>query len=329
MRLPRRRFLRLAAGVATLLPATRTAKAQAYPSRPITMIVPFAAGGGTDIVARIVAERMRGSLGQPVIVENIAGAAGSIGVGRAVRSPADGYTLIAGTLTTHVLIGALYALPFDLVTDLEPISELGVEPLLVAGRKSLPANNLIELIAWLRQNPDKASVGTVGVGAAGHLAGISFQKATNTKMQFVPYRGNGPAMQDLVAGHIDLMIEPSSNFLAQVRAGNLKAYAVAADHRLAEAPDIPTADEAGLPGFSAVLWYGLWAPKNTSSAIIGRLNATVVDALAAPEVRARLAEHGVQVPDHDRETPEGLRAFQKAEVEKWWPVIKAAGMKGE
>ncbi len=272
---------------------------------------------------------MRGSLGQPVIVENIGGAAGSIGVSRAVRAPSDGYTLIAGTLTTHVLIGALYSLPFDLVADFEPVSELGVEPLLVVGRKSLPANNLIELIGWLRENPDKVSVGTVGVGAAGHLAGISFQKVTNTKMQFVPYRGNGPAMQDLVAGHIDLMIEPSSNFLAQVRAGNLKAYAVTAENRLTEAPDIPTADEAGLPGFSAVLWYGLWAPKNTTNAIINRLNGTVVEALASSEVRARFAEHGVQVPTRDRQTPDGLRAFQKVEVERWWPIIRAAGIKGE
>jgi tripartite-type tricarboxylate transporter receptor subunit TctC len=329
VQLARRRFLQLSAWTAVLPATSRIARAQAYPTRPITLIVPFAAGGGTDIVARILAERMRGSLGQPIVVENIGGAAGSIGVGRAVRSPSDGYTLIAGTLTTHVLIGALYSLPFDLVTDFEPVCELGVEPLLVVGRKSLPANNLIELIGWLRENPDKASVGTVGVGAAGHLAGISFQKATNTKMQFVPYRGNGPAMQDLVAGHIDLMIEPSSNFLAQVRAGNLKAYAVAAENRLSEAPDIPTAGEAGLPGFSAVLWYGLWAPKTTASAIISRLNAALVEALASPEVRARLSEHGVQAPSPDRQTPESLRAFQKAEVEKWWPIIKAAGIKGE
>jgi tripartite-type tricarboxylate transporter receptor subunit TctC len=325
----RRAFLRLAAGAAALPVVSRIARAQTYPTRPITIIVPFAAGGGTDIVARIIAERMRSSLRQPIIVENIAGAAGSIGVSRAVRSPPDGYTLIAGTLTTHVLIGALYSLPYDLVTDFEPVSELGVEPLLIVGRKTLPANNLVDLIAWLKANPDKASVGTVGVGAAGHLAGLSFQKLTDTRMQFVPYRGNGPAMQDLVAGHIDLMIEPSSNFLAQVHAGTLKAYGVAAETRIPEAADIPTAAEAGLAGFSALLWYGLWAPKNTPKAVVSSLNAAVMEALASSGLRTRFAEHGVQLPAIRLQSPDGLLAYQRAEIAKWWPIVKAAGIKGE
>jgi tripartite-type tricarboxylate transporter receptor subunit TctC len=329
MKLPRRQFLHLAAGAAALPIVPRIARAQAYPSRPITVIVPFAAGGGTDILARILAERMRESLAQPVVIENIAGAAGSIGVGRAVRAAADGYTLIIGTVTTHVLIGALYSLTYDLVNDFEPVAQLASEPLLIVGRKNMPANDLQELIAWLRANPDKAAVGIAGVGANGHVTGISFQKVTRTRFQFVPYRGNGPAMQDLVAGQIDLMIEPSSNFLSHVRVGSLKAYALASKTRIVAAPDIVTVDEAGLPGFYASLWYGMWAPKNTPKNIIARLNATTADILAAGPVRARLAELGVGIPSREQQTPEALAAFQKAEIEKWWPIIKAANIKGE
>jgi tripartite-type tricarboxylate transporter receptor subunit TctC len=240
------------------------ARAQAYPTRSITVIVPFPAGGPLDTVARLLSERMRTTLGQPIIVENVAGANGSLGVSRAARAPADGYTLIAGTVTTHVLIGALYALQFDLTQDLEPVAQLGVEPLLIVGKKSMPANNLPELIAWLKANPDKASAGVAGVGATGHVAGISFQKETGTRFQFVPYRGNGPGLQDLIAGQIELMIEPSSNFLSQVRAGSIKAYAITAKSRVAAAPDIATVDEAGLQGFYASLWYGLWLPRGAT-----------------------------------------------------------------
>ena len=227
------------------------AAAQGYPTRPITMIVPFPAGGATDTVARYLAEQMRGILGQSVIIENVAGAAGSIGVGRAVRSPADGYTLSIGTSTTHMLTGGLYTLPFDLLKDLEPVIQIGSEPLLIAGRKTLPANDLRELIAYLKANPDKVSVGIAGVGAAGHLAGISFQKETGTRFQFVPYRGNAPAMQDLLAGQIDFMMEPSSNFKSLVDSGSIRPYAVTGRTRLPSSPQIPTADEAGLPGFFA------------------------------------------------------------------------------
>jgi tripartite-type tricarboxylate transporter receptor subunit TctC len=329
MKLPRRQFLYLAAGTAALPFAPGLALAQSYPTRPITIIVPFAAGGGTDIVARLLAEQMRGSLGQPLIVENVAGGAGSIGVGRAARAAGDGYTLIAGTLTTHVLIGALYSLPYDLLSDFEPVSELASEPLVIVGRKNLPANTLDELIGWLKANPDKASVGIAGVGANGHLAGISFQKLTGTHFQFVPYRGNGPAMQDLLAGQIDLMIEPSSNFLSQIRSGNLKGYAVAANGRIPTAPEIPTVDEAGFHGFYASLWYGLWAPKNTAKEIVTKLEAAVQDALTTSRVQNRLAELGVGVPSRERQTPEGLGALQKAEIEKWWPIIKAANIRGE
>src|ERR1700731_2995433 len=270
--------------VATLLGlgSTGAARAENYPTRAITLIVPFPAGGATDTLARFLAERMRAVLGQSVVIENVAGAAGSMGVGRAVRSPADGYTLSIGTSTTHILTGGLYTLPFDLLKDLEPVIQIGSEPLLIAGRKTLPANDLRELIAYLKANPDKVSVGIAGVGAAGHLAGISFQKETGTRFQFVPHRGNAPAMQDLLAGQIDFMIEPSSNFKSLVTSGSIRPYAVTGRTRLASSPDIPTADEAGLPGFFASLWYGLWVPRDTPKDTIAKLNATMVQVVADP-----------------------------------------------
>ena len=305
------------------------AVAQGYPTRPITMIVPFPAGGATDTLARFLGEKMRGILGQPVIIENVAGAAGSIGVGRAVRSPADGYTLSIGTSTTHMLTGGLYALQFDLLKDLEPVILIGSEPLLIVGKKSLPANDLKGLIAYLKANPDKASVGIAGVGATGHLTGISFQKETGTRFQFVPYRGNAPAMQDLLAEQIDFMIEPSSNFKSLVAAGSVKPFAITGRTRLPSSPEIPTADEAGLPGFFASLWYGLWVPKDTPKDIIAKLNATLVQVLADPSVQERFAELGVQITPPDQQSPEALRAFQKAEAERWWPIIKASNLKAE
>jgi tripartite-type tricarboxylate transporter receptor subunit TctC len=320
------RRLSLAVAFATLA-ALSAVSAQPYPSRPITMIVPFPAGGATDTLARILAEPMRAFLGQPVVIENVAGAAGSIGVGRAARAPADGYTLSIGTSTTHMLIGALYSLQFDLLKDLEPVAQIASEPLLIAGKKTLPANDLKELIAWLKANPDKASAGVAGIGATGHVTGIFFQKETGTRFQFVPYRGNGPALQDLVAGQIDMMIEPSSNFWQQVRAGSIKAYAVTSKARLPSAPDIPTADEAGLPGFFASLWYGLWVPKGTPKDIVAKLNAALGDALASAPVRQRLGDLGAQITPREQQTPEALAAFQKAEAEKWWPIVKAAGIK--
>jgi tripartite-type tricarboxylate transporter receptor subunit TctC len=323
------RLLTVAVAAVLGLGSAGPAAAQAYPTRPITMIVPFPAGGATDTLARFLGEKMRAILGQPVIIENVAGAAGSIGVGRAVRSAPDGYTLSIGTSTTHMLTGGLYALQFDLLRDLEPVIQIGSEPLLIVGRKSLPADDLKGLIGWLKANPDKASVGIAGVGATGHLAGISFQRETRTKFQFVPYRGNAPAMQDLLAEQIDFMIEPSSNFKSLVGAGSVKPFAITGRTRLPSSPGIPTADEAGLPGFFASLWYGLWVPKDTPKDIIARLNAVMVQALAAPSVKERFAELGIQITPLDQQSPEALRAFQKAEAERWWPIIKASNLKVE
>lgn len=324
-----RRLLTVMVATLLALASTGIAAAQDYPTRPITMIVPFPAGGATDTLARFLAERMRGIFGQPVVIENIAGAAGSLGVGRAVRSAPDGYTLSIGTSTTHMLTGGLYALQFDLLKDLEPIIQIGSEPLLIVGKRGLPADDLKGLIAYLKANPDKASVGIAGVGATGHLTGISFQKETGTKFQFVPYRGNAPAMQDLLAGQIDFMIEPSSNFKSLVAAGSIKPFAITGRTRLPSSPNIPTADEAGLRGFFASLWYGLWVPRDTPKDIIARLNAAMVQILADPEVQKRFDELGIQITPLAQQSPEALRAFQKAETERWWPIIKASNLKAE
>ena len=321
--------LLLTAGALTLPVSSRFASAQTYPARPITIIVPFLPGGVSDVMARLMAEPMRAFLGQPVIVENVAGAGGSIGAGRAVRAAADGYTLSIGTTSSHVLTGALYSLRWELVRDLDPVAPLVSEPLMIVGRKGLPARDLGELVAWLKANPDKASQGTAGVGGLGHVTGIVFQRETNTRFQFVPYRGGGPALQDLLAGQIDLEMEPASNFLQQLRSGDLRAYAVAAKGRLGTAPEVPTVDEAGLPGFYRSIWIGLWLPKGAPRDIASRLNAAVQVALAEPKLRTRITELGQEIFPPEQQTPEALATLQAAEIEKWWPVIKQANIKGE
>jgi tripartite-type tricarboxylate transporter receptor subunit TctC len=329
MKLPRRRFLQLAGAAAALPAFRRIAHAQSYPARPITIIVPFAAGGPIDTLARIMAEPMRGLLGQPVIVENVTGAAGNIGVGRVARAAPDGYTLVAGFWGTHVVNGAIYALPYNVLNDFEPILLTSRNTQVIVARKTMPADDLKSLIAWLQANPDKAAAGTSGAGSPQHVMAILFQRATGTRFRFVPYRGGAPAMQDLMTGQIDLIFADQTTSLPQVRSGTIKAYAVTGKNRLATAPDIPTADEAGLPGFYCSVWNALFAPKGTPKDVIARLNAAAVGALAEPAVRQRLADLGQQIVPRDEQTPEALAALHRAEIEKWWPIIKAAGIGAE
>jgi tripartite-type tricarboxylate transporter receptor subunit TctC len=327
MKLPRRKFLHLAAGAAAMPFISRVAKAQAYPLRPITIVVPFPAGGSTDVIGRILAEKMRVSLGQTVIIENVGGAGGSIGVGRVARAAPDGYTLDIGQWDTHVANGAAYPLTYDLQNGFEPVALISSNPMLILAKKAMQADDLKGLIAWLKANPERASAAVPTAGS--HVAGILFQKQTGTSFQFVPYRGGGPAMQDLVAGQIDMLITQAAVALPQVRAGSIRTYAAMAKSRFAAAPDIPTVDEAGLPGLYVSGWFGLYAPKGTPKNVIDKLNAAIVGALADATVRSRLADVGQEIPPREQQTPEALGAFTKAEIEKWWPIMKAANIKGE
>jgi tripartite-type tricarboxylate transporter receptor subunit TctC len=278
------------------------ANAQTYPARPITIVVPYAAGGSTDTIGRVMAERMKSSLGRSVIVENVTGAGGTIAVGRVARAAPDGYTLGLGNNSSHVVAGATYALQYDLLNDFEPVAVLSIGPFVLVGKKTMPANDLKGLIAWLSGNPDKASVGLGSNAGAPQVAGVLFRNETGTRFQFVPYRGAAPAIQDLVAGQIDLMISDPVVALAQVRTGTIKAYGVTTKTRLLSAPDIPTLDESGLPGFDISQWHGLWLPKGTPKNIIARVNSAVMNALADPKVRARLADLGQEIFPHDRQT---------------------------
>ncbi|WP_068030883.1 tripartite tricarboxylate transporter substrate binding protein BugD [Rhodoplanes sp. Z2-YC6860] len=319
---------RTLASIATLLTVlTAPLQAETYPSKPVTVIVPFAAGGPSDVLARALADKMRTALKETVLIENVTGAAGTIGVTRAVRSPADGYTLSFGHLGTHVVNGAIYPLPFDLVNDLDPVALLGANPMLVVSKNAIPAKTFKELIDWLKANQAKATLGTAGVGSGAHFSGVFLQNLIGTHASYVPYRGTGPALQDLVAGQIDIIVDQASNSLPQVQAGTIRAYAVTDSKRLSALPDVPTVDEAGLPGFHVSLWSGMWAPKGTPKEIVAKLNEAIRAAIDDPAVQKRYAELGLEPPAQDQRTPEALRTHQKAEIEKWWPVIKAANVK--
>jgi tripartite-type tricarboxylate transporter receptor subunit TctC len=327
MKIQRRRLLqKLCAGVIALPAVSRVAAiGQTYPTRPIAMIVPLAAGGMVDVVARVLAERMRGPLGQPIIIENVTGADGSIGVGRAARAVPDGQTIVLGALSTFVLNGAYYSLPYDVLNDFTPIALLVTFPLVLYARKTIPAQNLNELIAWLKTNP-KASVGAFT--ASHRLLCAFFRKETGTQFTIVPYRGDAPAMQDLIAGQIDLLFY-SLDSVPLARSGSIKAYAITGDARSVLAPEIPTMAEFELPTVSYSTWMGFFAPKSTPRAIVSKLNAAAVEALADPTVRSRLIDLALEIFPRERQTPEALAGLQKADADKWWPLMKEFGIKAE
>lgn len=323
------KHLLAAAMLAATLHGTGSATAQVYPSRPIVVVVPFTAGGPTDALMRVLGERMRASLDQPLLVENVTGAAGTIGVAKVAKATPNGYTLSVGHWSTHVINGAIYPLTFDLLKDLEPVARLTSYPMLLVAKNAVPAKDVKEFVAWVRANPDKVSAGSIGVGSAAHVAGVNFQSLTGLQFQYVSYRGAAPALQDVMAGQIDFLFDHLAHSLPHVRAGKVRAYAVTAPARSPSAPDIPTFDEAGVPGLHVLIWYGLWAPKGTSSDIVARLNAAVREALADPGVRKRLSDLGQVIPPPEQQTPEALAAYHKAEIDKWWPLIRAAGIKVE
>jgi tripartite-type tricarboxylate transporter receptor subunit TctC len=311
---------------AALAAGTGTTTAQVYPSRPITMVVPLGPGGSTDVIGRIMAEALRARLGQPVIVENTAGAGGTIGVGRVARAAPDGYTILIGQWGTNVASGAIYPLQFDLQKDFEPIGLIATQPFLIVARKTMPANNLKELIEWLKKNADKATQGNSGVGTPSHVGGILFQHAIGVPIQMVPYRSAGLTMQALLSGQIDVALDTPALEVPQLRAGTVKAYAVTADRRIDTAPEIPTTDEAGLPGFYFSFWHAFWAPKGTPGNVIAKFNEATVASLADPAVRNRLMDLAQDIFPPEQQTPQALAAYHKAEIEKWWPIIKAAGI---
>ena len=315
--------------LAALLMSGGSALAENYPSHPITLVVPFSAGGPTDSMARIMADRMKTALGQSLLIENVTGAGGSIGVGRVARAAPDGYTVSIGHLGTHVANGAIYKLGYDLVTDFEPVVLLPSNPMVFVSTNAVPAKSLGELLAWIKAKPSPPTAGTAGAGSASHVAGLYFESVTGIKLQFVPYRGTAPAMTDLVAGQIEMIIDQTSNSINQIRAGTIRAYAVTDDKRLETAADIPTVDEAGLPGFHMQLWSGFWVPKGTPKEIVAKLNAAAVEAMNDPAVRAKFENLGLVMPPKDQLTPEALGAFQRSEIAKWWPMLKAANVKVE
>jgi tripartite-type tricarboxylate transporter receptor subunit TctC len=321
----------LALAIALVVGAIGTDRsvAQDYPTRPVTIVIPFPPGGAFDATGRILADRMRSSLGQPVIIENVGGAAGNIGVGRVARATPDGYTLSYGIWSTHVVNAAIYPLSYDVVKDFAPIALLATSPQVIVSSNAVPAKDLRGLIAWLKADPDRATLATVGPGSPPHVAGLLLERLTQTRVRFVPYRGGAPAAQDLLSGQVDLSILQPAVVLPYVRAGRLRAYAVAADARLTTAPEIPSADEAGVPGLHVSTWSSLWAPKGTPREIVMKLNAAVTEALADADVRKRLAEIGQEIPPRAQQTPQALAALQLAEIAKWWPIIKAAHVEAQ
>jgi tripartite-type tricarboxylate transporter receptor subunit TctC len=304
------------------------ALAQPYPSKPVTIVVPFAAGGPADTLARMLGERMQGTLGQPFVVDNVAGAAGSLGVARVARAAPDGYTIGIGHLGTHVFNGALYNLQYDLVNDLEPIALLPSNLSVIVAKQDVPASDLRGLIAWLKANPDQATAATAGIGSIAHLASLYFQKMTGVTLRIVPYRSGAAAVNDVIAGHVSFMFDQlTAGSVQHYRTGKLRPFALTAPARIALIGDVPTVDEAGVPGLYVSTWYGFWAPKGTPKEIIAKLNAAVVEALAEPTLRKRLADQAAQVPPPAQQTPAALAAHQRAEIAKWWPIIKAANIK--
>jgi len=313
----------------TTLAAIGGASAQTYPSRPVTAIVPASAGGPTDTIGRIVMARAQQLLGQTIIIENVGGASGTIGTGRVVRADPDGYTIGIGGPNHYVVNQSVYPLTYDTLKDFEPISMLANGPMLIMSRNSLPAKNLAELVTWLKANPDNVTFGTGGLASPPHISGLSLQTVTGNKFQFVPFRGSAPALQQVLGGQLDIIIDQASAALSVAKAGSVRAYAVTAKQRLASAPDIPTVDEAGLPGFYVSIWQAVWAPKGTPKDVIAKLNAAIAGALADPAVQKRLAEIGQELPSKEQTTPEGFGAFHKSEMDKWTPIIKAANIKPE
>ncbi|MEW6449250.1 MAG: tripartite tricarboxylate transporter substrate-binding protein [Pseudomonadota bacterium] len=305
------------------------AQSQPYPTRSITLIVPFPAGGPSDTLARVFVEPLRQQLGQTVVIENVGGAGGSIGTARVARAAPDGYTLILGHVQTHVMNGATQTLSYDVVKDFEPVSLIADTPQWIAARAGFPPNNMADWIGWLKANPGKGTVGSVGVGGPTDVAAVYFQKQTGTSFQLVPYRGGAPLLQDLLGGQIEVTFGQAANYLNPVRAGQLKAYAVLSNQRWWAAPNVPTMDEAGVPGLYSSFWHGLWAPKGTPKEIIAKLNAAVVEALADPTVKQRMRDIGQEVWPREQQTPQALATYQAKEIEKWWPIIKAANIKSE
>ena len=323
MDLLRSATLRLAGIVIGIFALTSIAIAEIYPTRTITIVVPFPAGGPTDFIARVLADHMKGTLGQPVIIENVSGAGGSIGVGRVARAAPDGYTLSIGHWRTHVINAVSYKLSYDVIQDLTPVSLLAETPQWIVAKKTLAANDLGELVAWLKERQGRATSGTVG---SPDIIGLYFQKATGTSFTFVPYRGGVPLMQDLLGGQIDISFNQAAASFAQVRDGSLKAYAVMAKTRWPLAPEVPSIDEAGVPGLYASFWHGLWVPKATPRNVVARLNEAVRSALADESVVRRLADQGQSVLPSSQQTPEVLGEKQKAEAENWWPIARAANI---